>query len=611
MAIENDSKKSISSGFSKILGGGRKQLPQNNSSIVKKRIQTPSTKYRVEVVKNASSEDIDDLHTYTGKVLTSPGNELQVSQQNRQHIAVLDNFTLLINETSRSKTDIYLKNVNDAIRRKFRGKQIKKVLYVKLNILNDLYLSDSNSSLLSAGNTDEQEAAFRTHWINLIKRASSLGASDIHIQTINKVTNIEFRINSSLREDTMQNAEWGRQLIQCLYYLTDSSESAYKATNFQQGRISNKQYLPRNVQSVRMQFNPSADPSSPIGGVYAVARLLYAGDRVKGDLDTLGYTAIQMRQLSIMRSKPYGINIIAGVTGSGKSTTLVKMLSGLKKEKPGCNIITIEDPPEYPISGVKQLPVVSEGNSMEARSAAFTKAITAVMRSDPDVIMIGEIRDNASANLAFEACQTGHQVYASLHASTATSILARLEDIGVENYKLADCDAVTGLIGQRLVPKLCPHCKISWLKAKEQELLPELGYKKDIRDGVETVCEGRLENVYIKNPRGCSGGGERPKPCDGGIIGRQVIAEIITPDEKFMEYIKNHEVMNAQKYWLNHLKGMTMREHSFQQVIKGEIAPMDAQIIGGRFDEFDNSRKDIIFSHEYMRTAKEWIEENS
>lgn len=155
------------------------------------------------------------------------------------------------------------------------------------------------------------------------------------------------------------------------------------------------------------------------------------------------------------------------------------------------------------------------------------------------------------------------------------------------------------------------HIRIPWTKAKEEGWLPKLGYKKDIRDGVERVCEGRIDKVYVKNPKGCKGGGERPKPCDGGIAGRQVIAEIITPDEKFMEYIKNHDAMSAQKYWLKHLKGMTMREHSFQQVVRSEVAPMDAQIIGGRFDEFDMDRREIIFSPEYMRTAQEWIKENS
>src|SRR5690606_21821495 len=153
----------------------------------------------------------------------------------------------------------------------------------------------------------------------------------------------------------------------------------------------------------------------------------------------------QVNMIKRMRALPMGINIIAGPTGSGKSTTLQRCLSTLIRERRReISVFTVEDPPEYVIDGAQQMPVTN-ANTADERKAQFTKAINASLRSDPDVIMIGEIRDSSSAKLAFEAAMTGHQVWTTVHATDGLTIVSRLKDIGVEAYKLFDSTVVTGL----------------------------------------------------------------------------------------------------------------------------------------------------------------------
>jgi len=180
----------------------------------------------------------------------------------------------------------------------------------------------------------------------------------------------------------------------------------------------------------------------------------------------------------------------------------------------------VEDPPEYPIPGAIQTPVANVSTA-EERSAAFQAAIKAAMRLDPDVIMIGEIRDTPSASLALQAAMTGHQVWTTLHANNSIAIVDRLIDLGVPAEILCDPAIVSGLVSQRLVKTLCPHCKVSLKNA--------IG-SLSIREEYERIAKYiDLESVYIK--------GEGCDKCSGsGLLGRTVVSEVILPDNKIMEF---------------------------------------------------------------------------
>jgi type II secretory ATPase GspE/PulE/Tfp pilus assembly ATPase PilB-like protein len=209
---------------------------------------------------------------------------------------------------------------------------------------------------------------------------------------------------------------------------------------------------------------------------------------------------------------------------------------------------------------------VTNASTAEERAREFTKAISASMRSNPDRIMIGEVRDAASAGLAFEASMTGHQVWTTLHANDALTIPFRLRDLDVEEFKLCDPDLLTGLISQRLIRVLCPDCS---KRVEEHDLSHNLLARLEKADIP-------IEKLRSHNPAGCKTCGE-----GNGYKGRSVIAEIIIPDAKFMDYIKKDDKQGAERYWLTHLNGRCLMEHMIDRVRAGDVDPYDAERILG------------------------------
>jgi type II secretory ATPase GspE/PulE/Tfp pilus assembly ATPase PilB-like protein len=187
-------------------------------------------------------------------------------------------------------------------------------------------------------------------------------------------------------------------------------------------------------------------------------------DRQKGilPLEDLGLDEEQLTTLRLMMARPEGIILVTGPTGSGKTTTLYSMLNHLNTEQ--VNIMTLEDPVEYPMELIRQTSV------NDAVRLDFATGIRALMRQDPDVILVGEIRDEDTAEMAFRAAMTGHQVFSTLHTNSAVGALPRLVDIGVSTEVMAG--NIIGVLGQRLVRKLCVHCKQTYdLSKLERQLL--------------------------------------------------------------------------------------------------------------------------------------------
>lgn len=250
-----------------------------------------------------------------------------------------------------------------------------------------------------------------------------------------------------------------------------------------------------------------------------------------------------------------GLNIIAGPTGSGKSTTLQRNMIKLLQEKNyEINLITVEDPPEYPIPGARQMPVTN-ANDEEEKDEQFNKALSAALRSDPDVIMVGEIRALAAAELTFKGALSGHGVWSTLHANSAPAIITRFRDMGVQPYMLADPELMKGLISQRLFRKLCPHCRVS---VKEKLNMPQVQRLK------VALGDFGIENTYMRGP-GC-------KFCDGrGIKGRMSVPEIILPDAMFLELMINGETRKAIDYWTSDLNGRPLKDAAIERMLKGYI----------------------------------------
>lgn len=410
----------------------------------------------------------------------------------------------------------------------------------------------------------KDEARMRREVIDLVGDMAKRRASDIHVVVYEQSCIVRARIDGSMEHVAEWPPEYGHSFCAAAFTMADAADVNYQPYEYQGARVSNRKdlQLPPGVISLRLQFNPTV-----YDGRAMIVRLLYAtDDKTAGDVTALGFTAEQLEDFEFLRAKPFGINIVAGPTGHGKSTTLQRnIISILQEHNYNIAFYTVEDPPEYPIPGAVQMPVTN-ATTAEERAREFTKAIAASMRSNPDRIMIGEVRDAASAGLAFEASMTGHQVWTTLHANDALTIPFRLRDLKVEDFKLSDPDLLTGLISQRLIRVLCPDCAV---RIEENEISHTMLARLEKLDIP-------VEKLRGHNPKGCKTCGE-----GNGYKGRSVIAEIIIPDAKFMEFIKNDDKVGAEKYWLTYLNGRSLMENMIDRIKKGEVDPMDGERIMG------------------------------
>ena len=405
----------------------------------------PATVKREPIELYATTEEVEKFLEYDGEVLTCHGGKIQVTDRQRENAAFLQNGTFLI--AKGKHLDSVTMQVRAIIRR--ADVPIHSERHVDRDVIRKIHENAEKRFGSKPGKRNFKPQEMQKAFFSLIGEMALRHCSDIRIRVERNETKIRMHLDGVVQDYAQESTAWGQLLLGAAFAMADSSGNSYRPLEYQDARISNVSVpLPDGVQSLRLQFNPLAN-----SGTLLVIRLLYASSKENDvtDIDQLGYAQVHVRQIRRMRKKTVGINIICGPTGSGKSTTLTHALKATMREKKyQVAVVTVEDPPEFVIEGTDQLPVVAANNE-DDRNEKFTQAIRATLRNAPHIIMIGEVRDGASAKLAFAAAMTGHQVYASLHANNAYGIIDRLADLGVENYKLADTSYLTGLIGQRLI----------------------------------------------------------------------------------------------------------------------------------------------------------------
>ena len=272
----------------------------------------------------------------------------------------------------------------------------------------------------------------------LLTQAAKDGASDIHIEPYERSSSVRFRVDGTLREVVQPNKALHAALISRLKIMAELDIAEKRLP--QDGRISLR--IGGRAIDVRVSTLPSAH------GERAVLRLLDKGES-KFTLEALGMSGEVLAGFDKLIKQPHGIVLVTGPTGSGKTTTLYASLSRL--ETSTTNVLTVEDPIEYELPGIGQTQVNAKID------LTFAKALRAILRQDPDVVMIGEIRDFETAQIAIQASLTGHLVLATVHTNDAPSTVTRLTDMGVEPFLLSS--SLLGVLAQRLVRKLCVHCK--------------------------------------------------------------------------------------------------------------------------------------------------------
>ncbi len=517
---------------------------------------TVSTGVQVEPEKRSS---LTDLYFANGnKLLTLPGSSLVINDDTRRLLALFTDGRFLVVETH--KFDGRVLSFEVLARKKKLN--IAKPTYVSQNELNAIYAIGERAQAAAevSADTELDQLQMQKDFISVIARAASKKVSDVHVVVADN-TLIMFRTNGMMQTEMEYNKEWGESFVRAAFASADVSDSNYAQNEFQGAQklgstplrgSKGKLMLPHNVLAIRLQFNPIA-----FGSQYLVMRLLYADDNPdgSGDLQALGFGEYEENLFYRLRAVPVGLSVIAGPTGSGKSTTLQRNMIKLLQEKNyEINLITVEDPPEYPIPGARQMPVTN-ANTEEEKDEQFTKALSAALRSDPDVMMVGEVRTLSAAQLTFKGALSGHGVWTTLHANSAPAILMRLRDMGVETFKLLDPELVKGLISQRLFRRLCPHCRIS-VKDKLNEL--------SVQRLKVALGDFGIENTFVRGP-GC-------KYCNNtGIKGRMSVPEIVLPDATFLELMIKGETRKAIDYWTSDLNGRTLKEAAIERMLKGYI----------------------------------------
>ncbi len=416
--------------------------------------------------------------------------------------------------------------------------------------------------------------------ITLLNDAYKRKATDIHLSNYGSYGIIKFRCLGLLMDYAKLPGDRMKALIESIYNTLSQSANTttFIPTARQDSRIVNRAYLPPAVHSIRIHSEPLECAQAEGGtGAFMALRLLHDRTDARGGLGerlaALGYGDEDVVKFHALTERT-GLTIISGPTGHGKSTLLKHLMDAQALENPQKNYISIEDPPEYPLSGVHQVMVSTsfDANTDPAeRAREYTNAIAGAMRSDPDVLMIGEIRYAEAAKAAIDSALTGHGTFATLHANHAIGIIMRMESLlheaGYANplEYLCNHNVLAGLVYQRLLPTLCPHCKIPLSAPGEEKhrakVLPQLTLER-----LKRVAGNRLDGVHILG-LGCD-------QCDHlGIAGQTVAAEVIVTDETFLRHIRKGETDKAYEYWLGDMNGRTYTQHALEGIRQGRLDP--------------------------------------
>jgi len=338
----------------------------------------------------------------------------------------------------------------------------------------------------------------------LVEEAQGMRASDIHIDPQSDIMRIRYRVDGYLKEYHVLPLRLHQEIISRIKIIAGLRIDEHQTS--QDGRF--RLILESKPLDVRVSIAPT------YYGENAVLRLL-SDNKEAFALESLGFSRVNAEKIRAAVKKPYGMILATGPTGSGKTTTLYTLIKALNTEE--VSIVTIEDPIEYAIGGIQQIQVNPRA------SLAFAGGLRSILRQDPNIIMVGEIRDEETAGIAVNAALTGHLMLSTLHTNDAATTLPRLLDMGIEGYLIAS--TVNIVIGQRLVRKICPHCKI------EQKII--LSNIELLKNVIDPEILKSQEKFHCG--RGCEKCGQT------GYLGRIGVHEILVLDAAVKESIFRRE----------------------------------------------------------------------
>ncbi len=368
---------------------------------------------------------------------------------------------------------------------------------------------------------------------HVINQALEIKASDIHFEPFREHLKIRYRIDGVLHDVETVSKKLQPAITSRLKLMAKMNIAEMRLP--QDGRI--------KVKEGKREIDIRVSSLPTIFGESIVLRLLNR-EEVKLELESLGISSDILTRFDRLIRKPYGMILVTGPTGSGKTTTLYSVMNRINS--PDKKIVTVEDPVEYQLEGINQIQVKS------SIGLTFASALRTILRQDPDVILIGEIRDAETAEIAVQSALTGHLVFSTLHTNDAASAITRLQEMGIEPYLISSC--LLAVMAQRLVRKICPKCKTEYEIPKEavSETAAALGVSES--------------EVPVKSWRGVG----CPACANTGYSGRTGIYELLEVKEGIPALILNGENSSAISQKAQEYGMRTLRQDGLEKVLRGE-----------------------------------------
>jgi type IV pilus assembly protein PilB len=375
---------------------------------------------------------------------------------------------------------------------------------------------------------DESEAPI----IRMVNQALITGlkkkASDIHIDPHEKKVVLRCRIDGVMYTERAWSKEHQNAVTARVKIMADLNITETRLP--QDGRV--KVTLDGTPADLRISTMPT------VFGEKIVIRILDMEEAVK-EVEELNFSKANAEAFHKLIDRPAGMVLITGPTGSGKTTTLYAALNRRNTEE--ANVITVEDPVEYQLPGINQVQV------KPSIGLSFAKGLRSILRQDPDIIMVGEIRDTETAEIAVRASLTGHLVFSTIHTNSALSTIPRLVDMGVEPYLVMS--SLSGIVSQRLVRRICPSCAASYTPTKVEQ---------------ETLAERKINADRLYKGKGC------PQCNETGYKGRMAVHELLVIDDRIRGMVLNQEPHSRVREYLQEKDMLFLMDDGFTKVIKGE-----------------------------------------
>jgi len=464
--------------------------------------------------------------------------------QQRENIVVLQSGKILTSDpTARDVQNCKTTMIN-------RGLRPGKVIPALPSLISVLLANVVDEEEKKAGPKVEEISSQQQRLRILIQEAVDGDISDIHLEVRAEVARIRFRKYGEL----YLHAEWFPRLGRELASVAFNKETDHATAHFNP-LVPQDASMPLRVNNTNVRLRLASMPAH--GGFDVVMRILGTGDEAKvTSLMDLGYTPEQVYIIKRAIQMPHGAVLLSGPTGSGKTTTLASCLQMIKGTR---KVYTIEDPVEKVVPTVTQVPVNTDKD--DRSFASFGRA---ALRMDPDYIVLGEMRDEDTANIMVRAAITGHLVFSTVHTNSAPGIITRLVDMGISPVMLSDSNVLVCLIFQRLIPKLCQYCCVPITEAPQhQEHLP------------------RWQHVFGDDFAHLRARGKNCSHCHGtGVGGRIVVAEVVWVDETGRGFIQNLDILGWEKY-LKQQGWHSYKDRTMALLREGTCDPFDGESLIG------------------------------